>query len=89
MFIWISCFDKDNDIDKYKYLGYGIEFGSRGSFLFPGGNFTKTVIVFGVDMSSSVRPNNKTKNIIILCEVLQKDWMIHAYCREHIFNKSY
>ena len=68
MFIWISCFDKDNDIDKYKYLGYGIEFGSRGGFLFPGGNFTKTVIVFGVDMSSSVRPNNKTKNIIILCE---------------------
>ena len=59
---------KDNDIDKYEYSGYGIGFDSRGSFLFPDGNFAQNVIIFGVDMSSSVHANNKTKNILILGE---------------------
>ena len=57
---------KNADIDKYKYSGYGIGFDRRGSFSFPGGVFGKNVIIFGVDMSSSVHVDNKKKAILIL-----------------------
>ena len=56
------------DIDKYKYLGYGIGFDARGNFLFPDGSFAQIVIIFGVDMSSPVHANNKTKDILVLGE---------------------
>ena len=61
---------KNADIDKYKYLGYGIRFDSRGTFLFPGGNFAQNVIIVGADMSSSVHAYNKTKDILVLGEGL-------------------
>ena len=57
---------KNADIDKYKYSGYGIGFDRRGSFSFPGGVFGKNVIIFGVDISSSVHVDNKKKAILIL-----------------------
>ena len=57
---------KNNDIDKYKYSGYGIEFDSGRNFLFPDGSFGQNVIILGVDMSSSVHANNKTNNILVL-----------------------
>ena len=50
---------KNADIDKYGYSGYGIGFDRRGSFSFPGGGFGQNVIIFGVDMSSSIEVNNK------------------------------
>ena len=56
---------KNADIDKYKYSGYGIGFDRRGSFSFPGGGFGQNVIIFGVDMSSSVHVDNKKKDILI------------------------
>ena len=34
---------KNADIDKYKYLGYGIGFDSRGTFLFPDSTFAQNV----------------------------------------------
>ena len=61
---------KNADIDKYKYLGYGIEFDSRGTFLFPDGSVAQNVIIFGADMSSSVHANNKTRDILVLDEGL-------------------
>ena len=52
---------KNADIDKYGYSGYGIGFDGRGSFLFPGGGYGQNVLIFGVDMSSSLHINNKKK----------------------------
>ena len=46
-----------------------IEFDSWGIFLFPTGGFGCNVIIFGVDMSSSVHVNNKRKDILILGKV--------------------
>ena len=57
---------KNADIDKYGYPGYGIGFDRRGSFLFPGGRSGINVIIFGVDMSSSVHVDNNKKDILIL-----------------------
>ena len=57
---------KNADIDKYQYSGYGIGFHRRGSFSFPGGRFGRNVVIFGVDMSSSVHVDNKKKDILIL-----------------------
>ena len=56
---------KSADIDKYLCSGYGIGFDRKGSFSFPGGGF-ENVIIFGVDMSSSVYVDNKKKDILII-----------------------
>ena len=57
---------KNADIDKYKYSGYGIGFNRHGSFSFPGTGLGKNVIIFGVDMSSSRKIDNRKKDILIL-----------------------
>ena len=49
---------KNADIDMYQYSGYGTGFDRRGSFSFPGGRFGSNIIIFGVDMSSSVHVVN-------------------------------
>ena len=59
---------KNADIDKYKSSGYGIRPDSRGTFLFPSGKVAQNVIVFGVDMSSSVHVVNKKTDTLILGE---------------------
>ena len=67
-----SSFDADKltknaDSDKYSYSGYGIRFGTCGSFsLLDGNRFGKNVIKFGVDKSSSEHADNTKKNILIL-----------------------
>ena len=51
---------KNADVDKYRYSGYGIGFDREISFSF--GNETgQNVIIFGVDMSSSSKIDNKKK----------------------------
>ena len=57
---------KNDDIDKYGYSGYGIGFDRKSSFSFPCGGFGQSVIIFGVDMSSSAHVDNKKKDILIL-----------------------
>ena len=57
---------KIDDIDKYKCFGYGIGFDRKGSFLNPSGGTGRNVIIFGVDMSSSTKIDNKKKDILIL-----------------------
>ena len=57
---------KNVDIDSYKYSGYGIGLDRRGTFSFPSGGFGYNVIIFGVDMSSSVNVDNKKKDNLIL-----------------------
>ena len=57
---------KNVDIDKCKYSGYGIGFDKHGSFLFSGTGLGRNVIIFGVDMSSSTKIDNRKKDILIL-----------------------
>ena len=57
-------FTKNANIDKYGYSCYGIGFDRRSSFPFPGGRFGQNVLIFGVDMSSSVHIDNKKKRHI-------------------------
>ena len=59
---------KNSDIDKYKYFGYGIGFDRHETSSFPTGGFGQNVIIFGVDLSSSVHVDNKKKDILILAE---------------------
>ena len=56
---------KNADIDKCKYLGYGIGFNKKG-FYSIGDKVGRNVIIFGVDMSSSPHIDNKKKDILIL-----------------------
>ena len=53
------------DIDKYGYTGYGIGFDRRSSFLHPSGGYGQNAIIFGVDMSSSTKIDNRKKDILI------------------------
>ena len=57
---------KNADSDRYKYSGYGIGFDRHGSFSFPGTGLGRNVIIFGVDMSSSTKIDNREKDILIL-----------------------
>ena len=49
------------DIGKYQYSSYGIVFDRKSSFSFLGGGFGQNVIIFGVDMSSSVHVDDKKR----------------------------
>ena len=57
---------KNADIDKYKYSGYGTGFDRVSSFSFPSSRFGQSVLIFGVDMSSSSHIDNKKKDILVL-----------------------
>ena len=48
------------------YTGYGIGFDTRGHHSLPDDGVGKNVIIFGVDMNSSVHIDNKEKGIAIL-----------------------
>ena len=52
---------KNADIDKYKYSGYEIGFNRHGSFWFPGTGLGRKIMIFGVDMNSSTKIDNKKK----------------------------
>ena len=57
---------KNADFDKYKYSGYGIAFDRHGFFLHHSGGTGRNVIIFGVDMSSSTKIDNRKKDFLIL-----------------------
>ena len=63
---------KNAHLVKYKYMDYNIGLESRSEFLFIDGSYRKNVIVFGADMSSSVRVDNKGKDILIIGEELKQ-----------------
>ena len=71
---------KNADIYKYGYSGYGIGFDRKSSFSFPNGGFGQNVIIFGVDMSSSVHVDRKKKDILILGKGPYTD------CRNNVFD---
>ena len=57
---------KNTHIDKDGYSGYGIGFDRKGSFSFSSNEYGQNVIIFGVDMSSSIHIDNKKKDTLIL-----------------------
>ena len=57
---------KNDEIDKYKYSGYGIGFDRHWFFPQPSGGTGRNAIIFGVDMSSSTKIDNRKKDILIL-----------------------
>ena len=57
---------KNADIDKYKYSGCGIGFDRHGYFSHPSSGTGRNVIIFGVDMSSSTKIDNRKKDILSL-----------------------
>ena len=54
---------KNAAFDKYKYSGYGLGFDRHGFFSHPSAGTGKNVIIFGVDMSSSTKIDNRKKDI--------------------------
>ena len=59
---------KHVDIDQYKCFGYGTGFDRKGSFSI-GNEIERNVIIFGVDISSSTKTDNRKKDILILGKV--------------------
>ena len=56
---------KNSDQEKYRYRGYGITFGSAGSWSFDN-DAARNVIIFGVDNSSSSHAGNRKNNFLVL-----------------------
>ena len=80
---------KNADNDKYQYSGYGIGFDRKGSFSFPGSGFGQNVIIFGVDMSSSVHVDNKGKDILILGKSPRQGLGEHSLTAEKIYSVNF
>ena len=79
---------KNADINKYKYSGYGIGFDRHGSFSSPGIGLSRNVIIFGVNMSSSKKIDNKKKDIFILCKGPAQG-LEHALSAEKIYSINF
>ena len=79
---------KNADINKYKYSGYGIGFDRHGSFSSPGIRLSRNVIIFGVNMSSSKKIDNKKKDILILCKGPAQG-LEHALSAEKIYSINF
>ena len=77
---------KNADIDKNKYFGFGISFDRTGSFSSPADGFGSNAIIFGVDMSSSVRVDNKKKYIFILDEGPTEGRWYNINWKKKLFN---
>ena len=54
---------KNADADKHSYSWCGIGFDSCSPFLIPNFDWGKNVVIFAVDMNSSVHTDNKNKDI--------------------------
>ena len=57
---------KNGGIDKYKYSEYGNRFDRHWFFSHPHGGTDRNVIIFGVDMGSSTKIDNRKKDTSIL-----------------------
>ena len=57
---------KNTDINKYRYSGYGTGFDRKGFFSHPRGGTGRNVTIFGEDMNSSTKIDNKGKDILIV-----------------------
>ena len=65
MFAAVKIKRKHVDVDQYKYSGHNIGFDKKGSYSI-GNEIGRNAIIFGVDMSSSTKIDNRKKDILIL-----------------------
>ena len=79
---------KNADIGKYKYPGYGIGFDRHGSFSSLGAGLARRVIIFGVDMSSSPKIDNRKKDILILGKGLTQG-LEHTLSAEKMYSINF
>ena len=75
---------KNTDVDEYKYSKYGIAFDGTSHFSFPVGGNDQNVIIFGVDMNSSIHIDNKGKDISILGKGPTQRWTF-VDCGKNVF----
>ena len=80
---------ENTDIDKSKYSGYGIGFDRTRICLLLDGSFDRNVIIFGVDMSSSVHVDNKGKDILILGSGLTQGLGEHSLTAEKMHSVNF
>ena len=59
---------KNPDADKCKHSGYGIRFDALSKFSLSNGEWSKNVVIFGVDNSYSMDADNRGKDILVLGE---------------------
>ena len=76
---------KNADIDTYKYSGYGIGFDRKWFFSHPSGRTDKNII-FGRDMSSSAKIDNRKKQILILGKGSYTGIRKYTGCRKNVLN---
>ena len=77
----------------YKILDYkiyyGIGFDRRSSFSFPGGEFGQNIIVFGVDMNSSIHVDSKGKDILILGKEPTQEFGEHSLTAQKMYSINF
>ena len=80
---------KDANRDKYKYIGYGIGFDSRREYSLPDSTVGRNIIIFGADISSSVRIENKRKDILILGKGLTERLDCTTFTAEALYPNNF
>ena len=60
--------DKNPDREKHSYFRYDIGFDSCSLFSNAGFDWGKSIVIFGVNESSSVEIDKKKKYILVYCE---------------------
>ena len=87
---------KNTDSSKNNYTGYGLCFdgGSEFSHTVRKGNFdrvtsAKNVIIFGVDMSSSIHATNRANNIYVMGEDFIQGINVTTIYVEKLFHNNF
>ena len=85
----VVSLSKNADVRKYKYSGYGNAFGRTSSFSFPGSGDGQNVIIFGVDINSSMHVDNKGKDILILGKGAMQGLGKHSLTAEKMYSINF
>ena len=80
---------KNADIDKCRYSRYEIGLDRGGLYILPSGRFGRNVIIFGVDISSSVHVDNKGEDILILAKAPTQGLGKHSLTAEKIYSVNF
>ena len=80
---------KNDDIDKYKYSGHGIGFEGHKSYSHSSGGTGRNVTIFGVDMSSSTKIDNKGNDILILRKAPTQGLGEHSLSADKMYSISF
>ena len=77
---------ENKGVDRYIYSGYGSGFDRQFSL---GKGFGRNCIIFGVDMSSFVHPDDKKKDILILGEGTRQGQIATTYIGEKMYSINF